>query len=342
MKFAPAWSGRFVMIAVLALTIGMVWWGLNRLDHRPRTQNAYLYADTAGIAPEVSGRIIAITVRDNQRVKKGDVLFQIDPEPYELRLKQVRGQADSLLAQIDLTGRQVESQNSGANAAADQVRRAREQLKLARDSRGRLEPLLEKGYVTEQQIDEVRTNEQTAEVALSAVVQQAAQAHQAVGDTHSLSAQFEAAQAAVALAERDLRNTKVLAPFDGLVVSLSIAEGAFAAAGHPLFTLIKADRWYAVGDFRETELPQIQIGDPAAVWLMWSGNRALKGHVESLGWGVRPENGLGPDLPAVSRTLNWVVVAQRFPVRILLDDAPADVMRVGATVSIRVSHEQHP
>lgn len=342
MKSAPAWSGRAMAFVILALTACMVWWGLNRLDHRPRTQNAYLYADTAGIAPEVSGRIVGIAVREDQRIKKGDVLFQIDPEPFDLRLKQVRAQARSVLAQIDLTGRQVESQSSGANAAAEQVHRAREQLKLAQDSRGRLEPLLDKGYVTEQQIDEVRTNEQTAEVALSAAVQQAAQAHQAVGDTHSLAAQFEAAQAAVALAERDLRNAKVVAPFDGLVASLSIAEGEFAVAGHPLFTLIKADRWYAVGDFRETELPQIRIGDPATVWLIWNGNRALKGSVESLGWGVRPENGLGPDLPAVSRSLTWVVVAQRFPVRILLDDAPEDVMRIGATVSIRVSHDQRP
>lgn len=331
--------GPAVAVAVLLAAVTMTWWGLNRLDHRPRTQDAYLYADTAGIAPEVSGRIVAMTVHDNQRVRKGDLLFEIDPEPYQLRLKEARAQAQSLLAQIDLTGRQVESQNSGANVANEQVRRAREQLRLAQDNRSRLEPLLGKGYVTEQQVDEVRTNEQTAEVGLAAAVQQAAQAHQAVGDTHSLMAQLEAAQATVGLAERDLRNTRMLAPFNGLVASLSIAEGEFAVSGHSLFTLIKADHWYAVGDFRETELPQIQVGDPATVWLMWSGNRALKGHVESLGWGVRPENGAGPDLPAVSRTLNWVVVAQRFPVRIALDEAPQDVMRIGATASIRVSHE---
>src|SRR5262249_47066756 len=148
------------------------------------------------------------------------------------------------------------------------------------------------------------TSEHTAEVALVTAMQQATQAHQAVGDTNSLLAQLQAADAAVALAERDLRNATVRAPFDGLVVSLNIAARESAAAGGPLCTLIKTDRWYAVGDFRETELPQIHPGDSATVWLMWDGNRALKGHVDSLGWGVKPENSPGPGLPGVSRTLN--------------------------------------
>jgi len=155
----------------------------------------------------------------------------------------------------------------------------------------------------------------------------------------SLQAQLTGAEAAVALAERDVRNAELRAPFDGLVAGLEIAAGEYAVAGHPLFTLIKTDKWYAVGDFRETELPEIRIGDPATVWLLGDHRRPVKGHVESLGWGVRPDGGGGPGLPAVQRTLNWVIVAQRFPVRIQLDDPPADAMRIGATVSIVVRHD---
>jgi multidrug efflux system membrane fusion protein len=299
-----------------------------------------LFADTAGLAPEVSGRVTVLKVRNNQRAAKGEPLVLIDPEPFELRLRQARAQVAALKAQIALTTRQVTSQTFGADAASTQIRRAQAQSGLAHDTLARLEPLLTKSYLTDHQVDEARTNQRAAEVALAATVQQADQARQAIGDTESLQAQLAGAQAAEALAERDLRETTIFAPFDGLVTGLEIAEGEFAVAGHPLFSLIKTDRWYAVANFRETELDEIHAGDPATVWPMAGGGRPLKGRVESLGWGVMPENGGGPGLPAVGRTLHWVIVAQRFPVRILLDNPPPDEMRIGATVSVLVWHDR--
>ncbi len=244
---------------IAALALGL--YALVRLDHRPRTHDAFLLADTANLAPDVGGRIVALHVRDNQRVHKGDPLLQIDPEPFELKIRQAQAQVLALQAQIDLTARQIASQTSGANAAASQVARARAQLELARNTRARIEPMLQKGYVTEQQVDESRTNERSAESALEAVLQQATQARQAITDAQSLIAQEHSAQALEALAERDRRNATLTAPFDGLVVGLQIAEGEYAAAGRPLFTMVKTNAWYVVGNFRETELSQIQIGE---------------------------------------------------------------------------------
>jgi membrane fusion protein, multidrug efflux system len=334
------WLGRAIAVGILIGATVVVALGLLRLDARPRTHDGYLYADTAGLAPEVSGRIVKLAVRENQNVRKGDPLVEIDPEPFELRLHQARAQVEALRGQIDLTVRQIASQTSGANAVASQIGRARAQLELARDSRRRLEPMLEPGYVTEQQIDEARTNERTAEVALAAALQQANQARQGITDTQSLLAQLRGAEAAVALAERDLRNTVVRAPFDGKVVGLEIAEGTYAVSGHPLFTLIDTRHWYAVGDFRETELRQMHAGDPATVWVMADTGRPLKGRVDSLGWGVKPVNGGAPGLPAVNDWLKWVIVAQRFPVRVLLDDPPNDLVRIGATATVVVSHDR--
>jgi multidrug efflux system membrane fusion protein len=322
----------------IAAAIGLGTYALYRLDRAPRTHDSFLYADSAGIAPDVSGRIVRLFVRDNQRVKKGDSLVGIDPEPFDLRLRQARAQVMALQAQIDLTTRQVAAQSSGADAAATQIARARSQLALAQDTVGRLAPLLGKGYVTAQQVDEARTNEHTSQSALTVAIQQATEARQAVGDTASLEAQLAGAQATVGLAERDLRETIVYAPFDGLVAGLDIAAGAYAVAGHPLFTLIKTEDWYAIANFRETELPSVAIGDPATVWVMADNNRPLRGHVESVGWGVQPEDGGGPSLPAVGRTLSWVVVAQRFPVRVRLDEPPDAAMRIGATASVLVRH----
>jgi len=339
MSPVKTWLGRLIALIAFAAAFGLAFVALERLDHRPRTHDAFLYADSAGLAPDVSGRIVSLGIHDNQRVIKGDKLLVIDPEPFELHLRQAKAQLASIEAQIALTTRQVAAQSSGADAAATQIERARSQLAFARDTVGRLTPLLGKGYVTAQQVDEARTNEKTAESALTTATQQAQQAREAVGDTESLLAQREAAQAAVALAERDLRNSVLVAPFDGLVVGLDIAEGTYAAAGHPLFTLIKTDAWYAVGNFRETELPEIAKGDPATIWLMADGAHPLQGHVDSIGWGVRPEDGGGPTLPAVGRTLSWVVVAQRFPVKIRLDTPPPEAMRIGTTVSVQVRHE---
>lgn len=331
--------GRLIALAALVAACGLGFLALDHLSRTPRTHDAFLYADSAGLAPDVSGRIVSLLIRNNQPVTKGQVLLEIDPEPFALRLREARAQVAALHAQIDLTTRQVSSQSSGAQAAVTQIARARAQAALASDTVARLTPLLTKGYVTEQQVDEARTNERSSQAAVTAAIQQAEQARQAVGDTDALRAQLAGAEATVALAERDLRNATLRAPFDGLVVGLDLAEGAYAVTGHPLFTLIKAHEWYAVGNFRETELAQIAIGDPATIWPMSDARKAIHGHVESIGWGIRPDNGGGPGLPAVENTLSWVVVAQRFPVRVRLDDPPESMMRIGATVSILVSRD---
>lgn len=336
------WAGRLIAVTSVAAAVALGIYTLQRIDRQPRTHDAFLYADSAALAPDVSGRIIALHVRDNQRVKKGDPLVDIDPEPFALRLKQSQALVATLKAEIALTTRQVAAQSSGADAATTQIARARAQLALSQDTVNRLVPLLGKGYVTAQQVDEARTSARSAEAAVTAAIQQAEQAHEAVGDTDSLMAQLDSAEAALALAERDVRLTTLTAPFDGLVVGLDIAEGTYAAAGHPLFTLIKTSDWYVIGNFRETELPAIASGDPATVWLMADGDHPLRGHVDSIGWGVRPDDGGGPALPAVGRTLSWVVVAQRFPVRIHLDAPPDAALRIGTTASVLVHHAAAP
>jgi multidrug efflux system membrane fusion protein len=173
---------------------------------------------------------------------------------------------------------------------------------------------------------------------LNALTRGAKQAHQAIGDTLSLEAQLQGAEATEALAARNLELTTLRAPFDGVVVGLQIAEGTFALPGHPLFSLIKADAWYAIADFRETELPRIAVGDPATVWTMADSARAISGHVESLGSGVQSTDQDGPGLPQVGRDLDWVVVAQRFPVWVRLDHPPPEAMHVGMTASVKVQH----
>jgi multidrug efflux system membrane fusion protein len=334
---AAKWVGRVAAIASVIAAVLLAAFALSRLDRRPRSQDAFVYADSTGIVPEVSGRITTVHVRENQRVTKGDVLIEIEREPYEFRLAQARAQAAALRAQIDVASRQVASQSTAARAAATEIQGAISQLDLAQATSARLSPLVDKGYATQQQFDEAQTNAKVAQTSLSAAVQKAKEATQAVGDTESLRAQLGGADAAVSLAEWDLDHTVLRAPFDGWVTGFDITPGAYATAGHPLFTLITADEWYAVGNFRETELANIHVGDAALVWLLGAQNRAVHGRVESLSFGVAPQNAGAPGLPKVGRTLNWVVIAQRFPVRIRLEGVPEGTARLGETANIVVA-----
>jgi multidrug efflux system membrane fusion protein len=142
----PAWVGRLVAVVAVVAAIALGFETLRVIDQRPRTHNAHLFAYSAGMAPEVSGRIATLHVTNNQRVTKGQPLLEIDPEPFELRLRQARAQVAALKAQIGLTARQVTSQVSGADAATTKINHAKVQLALAQDTLRRLEPLLAKGY----------------------------------------------------------------------------------------------------------------------------------------------------------------------------------------------------
>ena len=331
--------GKVIALTAIGLAVILGILVVVTIDRRPRTHDARIFAYSAAMASEISGRITQILVTNDQDVAKGDPLLVIDPQPFEFQLRQARAQVAALKAQIALTGRQVTSQGSGVQAAESQVQRARDQLKFAEDTRQRLEPLVKPGFVTQQQLDEAKTNESAAAASLQALTRTATQAKQAVGDTLSLEAQLQGAEAAEANAARNFDLTTLRAPFAGKVVGLQIAEGTFAIGGHPLFSLIKSDAWYAIADFRETELPRIAVGDRATVWTMSESNTAVSGKVESLGAGVQSTDQGGPGLPVVGRDLNWVVVAQRFPVWVRLDNPPPFAMHVGLTASVKVHHD---
>ena len=339
MNESPSIRGKAIAASSIVAAVVLGALVVVAIDRRPRTHDARIFAYSAAMASEIGGRIVQLRVTNDQDVAKGDPLFLIDPVPYELLLRQARAQVAALKAQIALTGRQVTSQGSGVEAAESQVQKARQQLKYTQDTRRRLEPLVEPGFVTRQALDEAKTNEAAAESSLQALTRSATQARQAVGDTASLEAQLEGAQAAEANASRNFELTTLRAPFAGKVVGLQIAEGTFAVAGQPLFSLIKGDAWYAIADFRETELPRIAVGDPATVWTMSDSAGPIQGRVESLGAGVQSADKDGPGLPTVGRDLNWVVVAQRFPVWIRLDHPPPFALHVGLTASVKVRHD---
>ncbi|GBR46762.1 multidrug resistance efflux pump [Neokomagataea tanensis NBRC 106556] len=321
-----------VACAVLGVAV------LDRLHTKPRTEDAYITADIVHLAPEVSGRIVSLPVRDNQHVHRGQLLFIIDPEPYEYRVQQAQAQVDGLQAQLDVQTNQVSSQMSQAGAAATGVSGARARLALAQATQARLEPLAKQGFVTREALDQARTTTQNAEVALQQALQSALGAKQAVRSVAPLRADLAAAQAVLREAQRDLRLTSVRAPCDGIVTDLTVAAGEYAGVGRPVFTVIDDEHWWVVANFRETQLAALQPGQAVQVYAMAQPKQAISGVVESLNAGVVPDEGMSAGgLPKVPRSLNWVRIAQRFPVRILLHNPPSSLMRIGGTAVVVVS-----
>jgi membrane fusion protein, multidrug efflux system len=332
--------GRLLVATCVALTIVLAILVLRRLDARPRTTDAVVTANTISIAPEVTGRIAVLNVKDDAVVHKGDVLFEIERERYELDLLQARAQVRALEAQIGLTNRRVSSERSGVGVARANAEAARAQLAEASQTLQRLDPLLPERYVTPQRIDQARTTKATAESQLVGAQSAVQERRQFVGDTNTLIAQLDGARTLVGQAERDLRNTVVRAPFDGRIVGVTTSVGQLVGPLKPLFTLIDTSQWYIVADFRETQLGRIHTGEHAMAYVMTSPKVALHGVVESVGSAVaEPENLSIAGVPPVQRDLNWVRIAQRFPVRIALERPPGELMRIGASAVAVVHHD---
>lgn len=326
-------SGRFVLTLLAAAALFLALYVVHRVDSAPRTDDAYAYADIVNVAPEVNGRIVELCVTDNQAVKKGDVLFRIDPRPFQHTLEKARASLVALDQEIMLTQRTVNAQKLAADAAASGVERAKALASQASETRGRMEPLLPDGFVAPEQLDQARTAEHAAQVQLETTRIEARKASAAISGVDALVAKRDVAKAEIAMAELNLEYATVKAPCDGRVTDLKIAVGQFASAGHPVFTLVGTGRWFVVANFRETELKQIRPGRTATVYLLSDPGRRYQGEVESIGYGVFPDDG-GADvggLPRVSKSINWVRVNQRFPVRIRIQNPDITEFRMGAS-----------
>ncbi|AUT65431.1 multidrug transporter subunit MdtN [Paraburkholderia terrae] len=327
-------------IILVLLTLLLVVFVIRQLERAPRTDDAYVYADTIDVVPEVNGRIVELPVHDNQAVKQGDLLFRIDPRPYQDALTRGKASLVALDRQIELTQRTVNAQQYNAESVRAAVERARAAAAQASDTLHRMEPLLSHGYVSAEDVDRARTAQRATQAELSAAQLQAQQAAAAVSGVDALVAQRAVVTAEISLAELNLEYATVRAPFDGRIVSLKTATGQFATALKPVFTLIDTRHWYVVANFRETELKGIRTGTPATVYLMSDTDQRFRGTVDSISYGIASDEAglaLPGGLPRIQRTLNWVHVSQRFPVKIRVDDPNPELFRVG-TSAVAVLH----
>ena len=336
----PTPLGRIIPLAIIATAGagGLYTWRLS-VDH-PATDDATIDADIVHVASAVGGRIINIAVTENGMVHKGDLLFQIDPLPYRLAVAQAEAELALADAALDTRRRVLSTERSNAAIAGEQSRRGQTNGELAARTVERLAPLAQRGFVPAQQLDQAEVAQHDAATSVRQAQEQEAAAIRAIGTEAGATSAVQAREAALAIARRALEDTTVRAPHDGRVVGLSVVSGEMVIPSQSLFTLIDAEAWYAVANFRETDLKAMAIGDCATAFSMIDRRQAIKGSVEGIGWGVLDEEriNLPRSVPYVERSMNWVRVAQRFPVRVRLANPPPQLMRLGASAVVEVKH----
>jgi len=332
--------GSLVALLIIVLAVAAAIASARWAHRHPSSSDASIDADVVHVAAAVGGRILEIPVRENSHVRRGDLLFQIDPVPYQLLLAQT--QADLAVAEAQLVTQRkfVSTQRSNATVAHEQMVNAQANYELATRSAERLRPLNAKGYVPNQQLDQADVTAHDAATNLQQAHVQQLAAEQAIDTVQAGESLVAARRAAVALAKRNLEDTTVRATHDGLVVGLTVSSGEFVAPGQSLFTLINTEEWFASANLRETDLAEVHVGDCVTVYSMVDRRVAMRGAVDGIGWGVLDQDriSLPRSVPYVARSLNWVRVAQRFPVRIRIENPPAQLMRLGASAVIEVKH----
>jgi len=325
--------GVIISLAVLVGAIALIFRVWNVIEHHPRTDDAIVRANVVGIVPRVRGQIIKLNVQDNQSVAAGDVLFEIDPDDYRLSLEKAKAALAMLDQQIEVARSQDAQLKFQVKAAEAGLERAKAELKQASDTLRRLQPLLPSGFTKADDVDRAATAKQVAAAALAAEEQRLNQAQTALSTLATLIAQRPGAVAAVDLAALELSYCKVTAPFPGRVISLNISAGAYASAGIPVFSLLDTRKWYVIANFREGEVRHFGTNAAVDIYLSSAPSHHFAGKVQGIGWAVEPtdEIDIPHGLPYVKRELNWVHIAQRFPVRVEIENPDPDLFRMGAS-----------
>ena len=327
----PGWrrvAGRAVGIGVpiLAAYLGLA--TFLSLDRNPRTDDASVRANVVGIAANVEGYITEVLVQDNQPVKLGDPLITIDRRPFEIAL----ADAGAKLGLVDLEVRELEDDIRAAEAAILQARAAAE---YSRNHLERIEPLLAKQFVTPDAVDKARSEKRQTEAAVVEVEAALAAARNRLGEIGDVNARRAAAQAVVEKARLNLEYCSIRSPVDGYITNFNISPGAYVHAGDQVFAVVDASRWFVSANYQETDLRRIKPGMKVRIYLMAYPAEPFEGVVQGIGWALsmpyEKESGV---LPVTDPTLDWVRLAQRFPVRIDLGQSdPQRPFRMGATAT---------
>ena len=291
------------------------------------TDDAYVQSDLIALAPQVTGRIIAVDVADNQDVAEGDLLASIDPVPFQLAVDQRRADLAEARAQIASDQHRIASTRdalAAASSAAD----------FARENEKRLTTLASAQDVSRVALDQASDTLRRADAARDAAQESVAAAEATLSMHQATEAR---AVSALALAEWQLARTKLAAPTSGTVTSLSLRVGDTAQADVPLIGIVDARAWRIVANFKESYIRGFTVGSTAWVSLDSNPWHLRRARVAGIARGISREAVPNRLLNYVAPTTDWIRLKRRFPVTLTLVDPPSDLkLYMGADARVVV------
>jgi multidrug efflux system membrane fusion protein len=324
-------SFRFWVWSAIAVILLIVAYYVVADRATPLTTEAYVQAYVVQVAPQVEGQVVRVYVREGERVQKGTLLFELDPRPFEHKVALLRAK----LVEVEQQVKQLDTQKAAAQA---EHRRLTAEANYAQAVYEQEKQIYRKESTTERKYLDALQKQRASAAALERSAHQVRHVEESlearIGGEHALIAQVKAQ---LAEARLNLEYTKIFAPCDGIVTDLQLRAGAYAHVGQSMLTCIDTDQWVIVANFREDSLERMRTEQPALVAFRGLPGRLLPAHVQWIGWGVGQGQGTpSGQLPDVKNQSNWIPAAQRFQVRLVLDDPEAMPLRVGMTCSVSV------
>jgi multidrug resistance efflux pump len=330
-------------IVRVAMTVGLVLIALGAAFYLyvgyilyPWTRDGQVRAYVVSIAPRVAGNVVAVHVVDNQFVKKGDPLLEIDPSQYTLAVQAAQQQLEQARQEVASLTAAIQSAQAAVTATQATVDEANRDLKRAQEAGN---------AVSAEFLDQKNMAAQVGAADLAQNQAQLARATQDLGAPGDANYRIQAAQVALNQANLNLSWTKIVAPSDGYVTNLNLDEGDYVPAGGAVLAFVDSTSFWVSGYFMETQLRHMKIGDRAVITLMAHPDQPLIGAVESVGWAIAPPNvadvtGDRYLVPVIQPVFDWVRLAQRVPVRIKITEVPDGVeLIVGLTASVAIRRD---
>jgi membrane fusion protein (multidrug efflux system) len=325
-----SWLRLVMLLAVPLLVAGLAGYFWLTSGRYVATDNAYVSQDKVSIGADVAGRIVEVAVRENQRVKAGDVLFRIDPEPYRIAV----AQADAAIADAQV---QVATLQSGLGTSAADITAARDRISAAQQDYDRQNSLMTRGFTTRVRLQQAEHELAQARAALANAQAAAAEARAKLSTGAAVpgaNPRIAAARVQRAKAALDLARTTVRAPVDGVISqSDRLQVGQMMVTGVPALSVVAGRGAWVEANFKETDLDRMRVGQAAEVSFDAYPSVTLKGHVASIGAGTGSEFSV---LPAQNANGNGVKVTQRVPVRVAIDQPSPRPMIAGLSADVRI------
>jgi multidrug resistance efflux pump len=316
----PAKKGIKWVLLLIVLSLA---WYLLADRYTPYTQQARVGAFVIPVASEVAGRVVRVNVRNNQDVKAGDVLFEVDPQPYQIAVDRAR-------ADLESTRRQIGASTAGIASAQANLRAAQANELKAKQDNQRLEGLYREdpGTISVRLLEVSRANREQAVSQVAQARAEVQRAREQEGGSQEDNALLRSAATALSKAELDLSNTQIRARSAGLITDLRTDAGQFAGAGSPVMTLIAIHDVWISADLTENNLGLVKLETPVSIVLDSLPGEVFEGRVRSMGYGVSVGQPPAPGtLPSVQNSRDWLRPAQRFPVIIEFSEASMKVLR---------------